>query len=289
MPGLMCRGILLLITGVMHLGLGGCAGSSDPGPVAREIYQGRHAKGLGLNVAEAPDSLVVVSYNIEFARQTEQAAAELLADPRLKSVDILLLQEMDPQGTEYLAREMGLDYVYAPAYLHSRHDRRWGNAVLSRWPIVDQASVVLPHPNPFSNHHRRAVAADIAIAGRLVRAVSVHLSTVVIPFADRLHQAAVLTDSLGQVGYPLIIGGDFNTGSDVEVTKVGQAMRHAGLQKVRLPAGKTALGGPLDLFDHDLVLDHFFYRGLVPHGSGIGQNFKSSDHLPIWTVFTWPD
>ena len=271
------------------LALGGCAGSSDPGPIAREIYTGKFGHDSIRSGVVLPDSLVVVSYNIAFASETELAAVELLADPRLSKVDILLLQEMNPAGTEYLARELGLNYVHAPAFLHPHHDQRWGSSVLSKWPIESHSSVVLPHPNPFSNNHRRALAADIAIGERRVRAVSVHLATVVIPFEGRLHQVEVLADSLGQVDYPIIIGGDFNTATEFESTKVGQEMRRAKFRRVKLPAGRTAWGGPLDAIGHELELDHFYYRGLIQNQSGIEPGFTASDHFPIWAIFTWPE
>jgi len=256
--------------------------------VGNEIYQGNF--GIPPEVASAalPDSIVVASYNIAFALQVDRAARELLSDPALNKVDILLLQEMDPEGTALLARQLGLYYVYGPAYLHPRHDHRWGTAVLSRWPIVGYDSVILPHSDPLTRNHRRAVAADIAVGDHLLRAVSVHLSTMVVSFEDRLHQATVVSDSLGRVDYPLIIGGDFNSVSGFESRKVGQGMRRWGLREVRLPAGKTVRSRSLDLLGQEAVFDHIFYRGLEPLRSGIAHEFTASDHFPIWAVFTWP-
>jgi endonuclease/exonuclease/phosphatase family metal-dependent hydrolase len=287
----MNRAFSTLMMGTL-LGLlaAGCSGTRDPGPVAREIHQGWFATNQqeARSPAVAPDSLIIVSYNIEYALESELAAAELLAHPQLQQVDILLLQEMDPQGSEYLARELGMDYVHAPAYVHPRHGRRYGTTVLSRWPITDFRSVVLPHPNPFSSNHRRAAAADVQLGPRRLRVVSVHLSTLVIPLEDRLEQVDVLCDSLAQVDFPIIIGGDFNTVSTEGRREVRQHMRHCGFRQVRLPEGQTARSGAMEFLDHDLVLDYFFYRGLKPSRSGIGNQFTASDHYPVWAVFRWP-
>jgi endonuclease/exonuclease/phosphatase family metal-dependent hydrolase len=281
---------LMLTLIVLVVALAGCSGTRDPGPVSREIYLGRFAvQGHAGPAPATPDSLIIVSYNIAYALESELAADELLADPRLKKVDILLLQEMNPAGSEFLARTLGMDYVYVPAYVHPRHDRRYGTSVLSRWPILASEDLVLPHPNPFSNNHRRAVAADLQVGSRRLRVVSVHLSTIVIDLEDRLEQVAALTDSLGAVAGPVVIGGDFNTVSRRGGVRVRQVMRRAGFQQVRLPDGKTARSRAMDFIDYDLVLDHFFYRGLVPAASGIGHEFTASDHYPIWAVFRWAD
>jgi len=286
------RYLLLLIQPVLLLfWLGGCATSKDPGPAARDIYRGWFATETRDEGPTVPDSLVVVSYNIAYAIESEQAVDELLADERLKRVDILLLQEMDPEASELMARRLGMDFVYAPGYVHPRSERLYGTSVLSRWPIQSSQGLVLPHPNPFSSNHRRAVAADIAIGDHLLRVVSVHLSTLVIPLPDRLHQIEALCDSLAVIPddpeRPVIIGGDFNSVTASEAVKMRQAMRTHHFRQVRLPQGATAKSRPIDMINYDLVLDHFFYRGLVAGRSGVAYDFTASDHYPIWSVFTW--
>lgn len=277
-PGLLCLVILVI----------GCA-SSDPGPIAIEFYDGNFAPDLAPQGHAWPDSFLVVSYNIAHARQAALAVEEILSDPRIQQVDVLLLQEMDAIQSEYMARQLEMNYVYAPAYIHTRSKRRYGTSVLSRWPILESRGLVLPHPNPFSSNHRRAVSADLKVGERRLRVVSVHLSTIVIPLNDRMDQVATLVDTLGQVDGPIIIGGDFNTVGPAEVIKARQAMRQGGFRQVRLPRGHTADPRPIDMINFDLVLDHFFYRGLVAHGSGIAHEFKASDHFPVWAFFAFED
>lgn len=281
-------GCLLLVSAALA-GMGGCGSTAGSDPISHEIYTGKYATEMAPAVLDRPDSLVVASYNIAFALEAEKAAEELLAEPGLQLVDILMLQEMDAEGTDHLARELGMDFVYGPSYVHPRHDRRFGTAVLSKWPITGHDYVVLPHSDPLTKNHRRVMSADIQVGDQLLRVVSVHLSTIVIPLEYRLDQVAAVIDSLGQVDHPIIIGGDFNTVSKVGVTKVRQAMRHAGLRQVRLPDGGTADSKMLDQIGQKVVLDHFFYQGLDSGRSGIASHFTASDHFPIWTVFTWPE
>jgi len=269
---------------VLALVSGGCAGRVPPPAAAVERGDFRPPA----PPAAAPDSLLVVSYNIAFGRNAAEAAAALRDDPRLGDLDILLLQEMDPAGTAVVARTLGLAYVYAVSYRHPHHHRPWGTAVLSRWPIVDVADVVLPHPAPFSANRRRAVAADLDVGGRRVRAVSVHLSTLVTPLEDRLEQARVLADSLAAGPLPVVVGGDFNSVSRYEENLLRRALRPGGLREARLPHGPTALGkGRLNRFFPDLELDHLFVRGLTARATGIARHVTASDHYPVWAVFTW--
>lgn len=279
---------LLTVSAVLSL-VGGCASTPGADPISHEVYTGSYSTDRAPVVIDRPDSLVVVSYNIAFSLQPEKAAEELLAEPGLKQVDILLLQEMDAEGSEHVARELGMDFVYGPSYLHPRYDRQFGTAILSKWPIKGHDYVILPHSDPLTKNHRRVMAADVQVGDQLLRLVSVHLSTIVIPLEYRLEQVAAVNDSLGRVDYPAIIGGDFNTVSSVGATKVRQAMRHAGYRQVRLPEGGTADSKMLDHIGQDVVLDHFFYKGLTAGQSGIADHFTASDHHPIWAVFTWPE
>ena len=238
----------------------------------------------------APDSLLVASYNIQYGEDLPQALSDLeragLAGP-----DILLLQEMTPAGVETLARALNLGYVYHPASVHPHHGRLFGNAVLSRWPITAERLLVLPHPHPWSGHHRIAVACDLDIAGRPVRVVSVHLATPVLSDADRLDQATAILDSL-VTGHPgaVIVGGDFNTATAPALADLRKTYRRgARLLPARLPDGCTIrwnYGRPLGA---GCRLDHLFLRGLDAGSTGIERAAVASDHFPFWARVGWRD
>lgn len=40
---------------------------------------------------------------------------------------------------------LGMSWVYYPAIFRHRSDKDFGNAVLSRWPIIADKKIVLPH------------------------------------------------------------------------------------------------------------------------------------------------
>ncbi len=262
--------------------ISGCGLHTGYAPTEIPTHRGR-------GVASSParvDSLTVVSWNIQYGEDIDQALAELGADSRLAAADILLLQEMDPTGSARLAQALGFHFVHGSASVHPHHGRLFGNAVLSRWPIVDDQVLILPHETLLTGHRRIAVAADIDLgAGQVLRAVSIHTATMVMDQDKRLAQARAASDSLGGLHGRTIIGGDFNTVSAYEVTRLRQVMRRLGQTVVRLPAGPTIGNRFKKLPGSVPVLDHFFCRGLTPGATGVAREPTASDHYPIWAVF----
>jgi endonuclease/exonuclease/phosphatase family metal-dependent hydrolase len=219
--------------------------------------------------------LRVVSFNIAFAVQVDSAIALLSTDPALRDADVILLQEMDEKATERVADALGLRYVYYPAVFHLRTRRRFGNAVLSRWPIEEDAKIVLPHVSRFVRTQRTATAATIRVGSRRVRVYSTHLGTMgdLAPAARREQLRAILDDA---APYPhAVIGGDMNDEG------VGRVARQLGYAWPTQHGPATAILGRLD---------HIFVRGLgTPDSGGAGTVLDargSSDHLPIWVVAT---
>ena len=126
---------------------------------------------------EPGDAIKVVTWNIAFAKEVGEAIEELSEIEELQGADIILLQEMDEEGTEAIAKALKYDYVYYPASIHSRHERNFGNAVLSKWPIVDSEKLILPHQNPANDQIRIAVRAIVDLNGLEMPVYSVHTET----------------------------------------------------------------------------------------------------------------
>lgn len=225
----------------------------------------------------AHDTLKVVSFNIEFAYHVDSAIAVLRNEPALANADILLLQEMDGDATARVARALGMWYVFYPATFHFRTRRDFGNAVLSRYPIVADEKLMLPNRSRYSNTLRTATAATLRIGDRSVRAYSTHLGTYAdVDAAARAEQLqAVITDA---ARYPhVVIGGDMNQPG------VGRVARLAGFAWANENAPATSILGRLD---------HIYVKGFVlPHENGAGTIFNvrgASDHLPVWAIALLP-
>jgi endonuclease/exonuclease/phosphatase family metal-dependent hydrolase len=277
----------LLLLVLLTLG-GGCAADPSLQPaLSREVRLEATALGEATAEAAVPDSLLVVTYNIQYGEDVALALSDLrragLDDP-----DVLLLQEMSPAGVDTVARALGLHAVYQPASLHPHHDREFGNAVLSRWPILDSQLLVLPHPHPWTGDRRIAVACDLDVAGRRVRTVSLHVATPVLTPGMRLEQATAVLEELvaGWTG-PLIVGGDFNTSLPGDLPALRKEYRHRARLLPVPPAGCTIRWHPGRLVGARCALDHIFLRDLRAGSHGVARGAKASDHFPVWARVGW--
>jgi endonuclease/exonuclease/phosphatase family metal-dependent hydrolase len=226
---------------------------------------------------QIPDTIRIVSFNIEFAYRVDSALAVLRSEPALARPDILLLQEMDADATARVARALGMWYVFYPATFHFRTRRDFGNAVLSRWPIVADEKLMLPNRSRYSNTLRTATAATLRIGTRLVRAYSTHLGTYADVDAEaRAEQLrAVIAD--GARFDHVVIAGDMNQPG------IGQVARAAGYLWPNQDAPRTSILGRLD---------HVYLKGFVTldeNGAGTISNVRgASDHLPVWVSAKLP-
>jgi endonuclease/exonuclease/phosphatase family metal-dependent hydrolase len=220
-----------------------------------------------------PDTLRVVSFNVERGVRVDSALAALAGDPETAAPDVVLLQEMDEDGARRVAEALDMGFVYYPAVRYNGSGRDFGNAVLSRWPIVDDAKLVLPHLSVFGRTQRIATAATIRVGRTRVRVYSVHLGTPVnLPLRDRAEQMrTVLRDA---ARHPhVILGGDFNS---------------HGLGQLALRRGYA---WPTREGPHTVRLwrwDHILFKGLeAPEEEAAGtveDNRGASDHRPVWAV-----
>ena len=231
----------------------------------------------GAATAARADTLRIVSFNIRFALQIDSAIAVLTSDATLRDADVVLLQEMDADGTRRIAEALGMTWVYYPAIWRRPTRRDFGNAVLSRWPIVADAKLVLPHVSRYARTNRIATAATVRVGdSTLVRVYSAHLGTVLdIGAGSRRDQLrAILADAAPYDR--VVLGGDMNSG------EVGRVARDAGYAWPTEPLTSTTPFGA--------ALDHVFLRGLVPRAGDapaagvVTAHRGASDHYPIWVV-----
>ena len=216
----------------------------------------------------ASDTLRIVSFNIRYAIEIDSAIKVLASDSALARADLILLQEMDDAGTRRVADALEMAYVYYPATFRKQTGRDFGNAILSRWPIIADAKIILPHLGRFGRTQRSATAATIQIRGRRVRVYSAHMATMVNASngARRDQLRAILEDARA---YPTaVVGGDLND------PVVGRVARDLGYAWPTQEGPRTATVGRLD---------HVFLKGMTPLDAGTVLEVRnSSDHRPIW-------
>lgn len=218
-------------------------------------------------------TLDVVTLNIQFSLRIERARELFDRVEELGHADVVLLQEMDAAGTRALAAHLGMAYVYYPATIHPKTDRDFGNAVLSRWPLVHDRKVRLPHHGFADGSQRIATCATVQTPGEPVEVCSLHLATPLelSPWARR-EQALAVANELG-AAKRAVIGGDFNS------HRLGNTLTGEAFEWPTRDIGKTR-----GLFS----LDHLFTRGLHAESVGkISDTLGATDHAAVWARLVW--
>ena len=250
--------------------MGACRTGVDYSGTAEPRYAGGPAVSDSVS-RRTHDTLRLATFNIAFAREIDSALAVIAAEPDLRHADVLMLQEMDAPGTRRIADALGMWYVYYPAIFHKRSKRDFGNAVLARWPIVEDAKVVLPHPSRYAGTHRIATAATIRVGERSVRVYSTHLGTLAdVGRTGRRAQMRAIIDDAKRYDVA-VIGGDMNQGD------WGAVALEAGY------AWPTEQGPRTNMLGR---WDHIFIKGSSPgdivRAGTVSNVRKASDHRPVW-------
>lgn len=240
------------------------------------IYTGSYAE-------EAPPftgSLKVVSWNLNFATRVDQAINEFQTVDELRDADIILLQEMDENSIEKIAQSLHYNYIYYPAAIHRRHNRQFGNAILSKWPLSEPQKIILSDNFRGLKHNRIAARALVNLGDQQVVAYSAHLDMVWMLPGQSDTQVDVLVRQIGGEENPVIIGGDFNSWSSKSIEILDERFGEIGLIRVSKGTGPTieTYGGL------KLTLDHIFTNDFLESQAGIWQQPKVSDHSAVWAI-----
>jgi endonuclease/exonuclease/phosphatase family metal-dependent hydrolase len=269
--------------------LAACRSIENYEELEEPVYRGQYSDGVssenGTPIEDgAPFSngeIKVVTWNIAFADQIEQAIKEFQEFEALQRADIILLQEMDEEGVEAIALALRYDYVYYPASIHSHHEENFGNAVLSKWPISDSEKLILPHRNPKNDQIRVAVKALISVEDVEVPVYSVHTETFWLSESKRGEQLDYLAEAIEPKYNFVIIGGDFNTLTPGSVKALEERMTQAGFERASAGAGPT-----VEVVGVSATLDHLFVRGFSASEGGVWADTEASDHAPLWVTLT---
>lgn len=146
--------------------------------------------------------------------------------------DVCGLQEVWGGEAENLAEELaghlGLHWTWAELPISPRRqaehgaDMKIGNAVLSRWPIVDRAELDLPVAD--GEQPRVALHARVDAPGGALPFFTTHLTHRVDASAERVAQVRALArfvaDHRGGCAYPPVVTGDLNAEPDSDELRV---------------------------------------------------------------------
>ncbi len=245
------------------------------------VHHGQYAP----DAPRSAGTLRVVSWNIQFGVEIDAAALELAANPHLRDADIVLVQELDEDGTARLAEQLSLNFVYAAPGVHQQTGRNFGNAVLSPWPLGEPEVIRLPYKASVRGQSRVLTLSEVTVGSLAIRTGSVHTEVPSMSSAKRLRQfdqiaAAIAGPSVDRA----VVGGDFNTVSRRGIAALTERMEAVGAKRISTGAGTT-----LRRTGQEFALDHIFARGLEPLATGVVSGCTASDHRPLWVTMRADD
>lgn len=215
-------------------------------------------------LAPSSDRLKLVTFNI-WHNQGDWAARRplLVAALKAQDADVVALQEVLEDANvglgnqaRMLARELG---GYSVAFVSTDPEgapRRYGNAILTRLPVLAEDSVKLEPLDDF----RTALRVRVSVDGRPVDVVVTHLAWQQDAGSVRARQIQHLLRWLPQDGAPLIVMGDFNAPQDDVglATLTGARFFSALPRNTVVTTLNPAKGHPNRVIDHIFAEQAFF-------------------------------
>jgi endonuclease/exonuclease/phosphatase family metal-dependent hydrolase len=243
--------------------------------------------------------LKVLTYNIHRAigmdrRFRPERVVEILAH---HDADLALLQEVDegaPRSRELdLARELGREAGYphvAAGYNVSLRKGRYGNALLSRWPLTIHRNIDLTVDG---RKRRGCLHACVRIekghnAPRELHVFNLHLG---LSARERTRQIGLLTRAPEFAaiprGAPCVVGGDFNDWRALLLPIFLEILEFKSATQHRF--GYQAAIRTYPSFSPTGALDKIYFRGplrlLGARSCRLRVSRVASDHLPVVAEF----
>jgi endonuclease/exonuclease/phosphatase family metal-dependent hydrolase len=231
-------------------------------------------------------ALKVATYNIHKCvgmdrRRSVGRIARVIAEI---GADVVALQEVvskaspkndrdhDHDQAHALARRLGMTLVMGPA-AHA-HGGTYGNAVLTRLPVLDHANFDIS-----SNRRepRACMRVDLEVAGGVVHFYNTHLGT---SYAERCEQSRRLAHPKILLGShperPQILVGDFNDWFQGQASRLLGDHMHDVTRRVK-PTYPGLL--PVLRLDRIYVNSHVQCRQVAMHATPLAR--IASDHAPV--------
>jgi endonuclease/exonuclease/phosphatase family metal-dependent hydrolase len=226
-------------------------------------------------IGSSPWPLTVATYNIHGAVGTDRLFSPARIGRVLREIkaDIVALQEVPlggpdiPNVAALLERMTGL--IAVEGYTYSVGGRRYGNAVLSRYPVLAKRAINISYD---AREPRGAVDADIYCHGHPLRVIATHLG---LRPAERRHQIRTLLQVFDTDQMPVILMGDVN-----EWFVWGRPLRWLVSHFESVPAPATFPSRwPLFALDRIWIRPRHRLVHVEAHATPLAR--IASDHLPL--------
>lgn len=222
-----------------------------------------------------PWPLTVATYNIHAAVGTDgrYAPERIAAVLGEINADVIALQEVPlggrgrPNVLNLLQEATGFHAVEGPA--DNRPGKRYGNAVLSRYPVISSRTIDLSFG---SREPRGALDADLDCHGHPLRIIATHLG---LRPAERRHQIRKLLQAFDTDRMPVILTGDLN-----EWFVWGRPLRWLVSHFEAVPAPPTFPSRlPMFALDRLWISPRHRLVQVKVHATSLAK--VASDHLPL--------
>ncbi|MGF7191350.1 endonuclease/exonuclease/phosphatase family metal-dependent hydrolase [Robbsia andropogonis] len=222
-----------------------------------------------------PWPLRIASYNIHGAvgRDGERRPDRIAGVLAEIDADVIALQEVPlggdlmPDVLSHLVRMTG--FHHAEGVTIDTPERRYGNAVLSRYPIITSRTIDLSFG---AREPRGALDADIDCHGHRIRFIATHLG---LRAAERRAQVRALLKTFDTRDMPVILTGDLN-----EWFLWGRTLRWLTTHFQRTHAPRTFPSRfPVFALDRVWVRPRERLVRVAVHRTALAR--QASDHLPL--------
>lgn len=214
---------------------------------------------------------------------------------------------------EWLADELGLHCTWAPSPAPERWRKRItdpdagsvdiGNAVLSRWPVVERETLVLPAPPDLADG-RAALYARVAAPSFDIPFFTTHLTSAGHASAVRRAQVTALAELVarhrGGTPFPPVVTGDFNAWPDSDEVRLFGGTRTASAVPGQVlydawdyadPTAPAATWSPENpyaarVLEPAVRIDYIHVGPPGPVGEGHVRHVRRAGHGPVDGV--WP-
>lgn len=219
--------------------------------------------------------LRVLSWNIY---KQNNAGWDMTLLDILQRTELSLLQEvsLSPSFINWLQQ---LDWFGQQASAFEVFDKSSGVFNLSK--MLPKKVCAIFETEPWLQLPKSALFASYPLSsGDSLWVVNIHAVNFTVGTEEFEQQLLELEQAVEQHTGPIVFAGDFNTWSEIRLSKVEQVMQTLGLVEVEFsPDDRTKFaitGQPLD---------HIFYRGLSLKKAEV-LTTSASDHQPLWVEFS---
>lgn len=225
----------------------------------------------------------IMTYNIQHGAPIHKYEAEIEGIAAVINdykPDLVALQEVDSvtarvsfDEAKRLGELTGMYYFFAKAIDYKGGG--YGNAILSRYPIIVAKQYPLPHPNS-SGEKRSMAAITVEVAsGRTIQFASTHLD---LKKENRLKQVDSILRISERSAFPFILAGDFNAAPQSEsISKLKEGFNFPCTQNCPLtfPSDK-----PDRTIDY-IIMNNAAYQSFKSVKYSAIREVWASDHLPL--------